>query len=182
MCIPTVFLWLLFIYVEASIRLKEFKASVDLRNMPFHLDLCRPFASHWWVTNLIAPDIVLIFDSLTSSRAEELLNQNKLVLSRDFSIGYPVVTLGFGFKSYVGYRMRMRRQKEVQRENDYYFDFLRMALPPGQLREEAFNAKPSPKPCKSFQCSLQCWLFKSATKYLLSWFFSQMELAVAVAH
>ena len=43
--------------------------------------------------------------------------------------------------------MRMRRQKEVQRENDYYFDFLRMALPPGQLREEAFNAKPSPKPC-----------------------------------
>lgn len=108
-CIPTVFLWLLFIYVEASIRLKEFKASVDLRNMPFHLDLCRPFASH--------------------------------------CIGYPVVTLGFGFKSYVGYRMRMRRQKEVQRENDYYFDFLRMALPPGQLREEAFNAKPSPKPC-----------------------------------
>jgi len=108
-CIPTVFLWLLFIYVEASIRLKEFKASVDIRNMPFHLDLCRPFAAH--------------------------------------CIGYPVVTLGFGFKSYVGYRMRMRRQKEVQRENDYYFDFLRMALPPGQLREEAFNAKPSPKPC-----------------------------------
>ena len=27
------------------------------------------------------------------------------------SIGYPVVTLGFGFKSYVGYRMRQRRQK-----------------------------------------------------------------------
>ena len=72
-------------------------------------------------------------------------------LSPDFSIGYPVVTLGFGFKSYVGYRMRMRRQKEVQRENDYYYDFLRMALPPGHLREEAFNAKPSPKPCKS-QC------------------------------
>ena len=46
-CIPTVFLWLLFIYVEASIRLKEFKASVDIRNMPFHLDLCRPFAAHW---------------------------------------------------------------------------------------------------------------------------------------
>ena len=26
-----------------------------------------------------------------------------------FSIGYPVVTLGFGFKSYVGYRMRQVR-------------------------------------------------------------------------
>ncbi len=63
------------------------------------------------------------------------------------SIGYPVVTLGFGFKSYVGYRMRMRRQRDVQRENDYYYEFLRQALPPGQLREEAFNAKPSPKPC-----------------------------------
>ena len=52
MCIPTVFLWLLFIYVEASIRLKEFKASVDIRNMPFHLDLCRPFAAHWLVVLL----------------------------------------------------------------------------------------------------------------------------------
>merc|ERR1719220_1661611 len=108
-CVPTVFLWLLFVYIEASIRLKEFKAHLDLKHLPFHLDLCRPFAAH--------------------------------------CIGYPVVTLGFGFKSYVGFRMRMRRQKEVQRENDYYFDFLRMALPPGQLREEAFNAKPSPKPC-----------------------------------
>ena len=52
-----------------------------------------------------------------------------------FSIGYPVVTLGFGFKSYVGFRMRLRRQKEVEKENDYYYEFLREALPPG-VREE----------------------------------------------
>ena len=135
-CVPTVFLWLLFVYIEASIRLKEWKAYLDLKHLPFHLDLCRPFAAH--------------------------------------CIGYPVVTLGFGFKSYVGFRMRLRRQKEVhlilffffsilfrfipfysilfqvQKENEYYYEFLREALPPGPVRDEAFNInpQPSPKPCK----------------------------------
>lgn len=42
-CLPTVSLWLLFVYIEASMRLREFKT------MPIHLDLCRPFAAHWWV-------------------------------------------------------------------------------------------------------------------------------------
>jgi hypothetical protein len=67
-------------------------------------------------------------------------------------VGYPVVTLGFGFKSYVGFRMRLRRQKEVQKENEYYYEFLREALPPGPVRDEAFNInpQPSPKPCKYF--------------------------------
>lgn len=41
LCLPTVSLWLLFVYVEASVRLRE------LKNLPFHLDLCRPFAAHW---------------------------------------------------------------------------------------------------------------------------------------
>lgn len=35
-------LWLLFLYIEAAVRLR------DLRHMPFHLDLCRPFAAHWY--------------------------------------------------------------------------------------------------------------------------------------
>lgn len=39
-CLPTICLWVLFIYVEASIRLK------DLKHFPAHLDLCRPFAAH----------------------------------------------------------------------------------------------------------------------------------------
>ena len=30
-----------------------------------------------------------------------------------FSIGYPVVTLGFGFKSYISYRLRLVRAKKV---------------------------------------------------------------------
>lgn len=57
-CAPTIILWVLFVYLEAAVRLR------DVKHMPGHLDLCRPFAAH--------------------------------------CIGYPVVTLGFGFKSYVG--------------------------------------------------------------------------------
>ncbi|XP_076155411.1 macoilin-2 [Alosa pseudoharengus] len=85
-CLPTVSLWILFVYIEAAIRFK------DLKN--FHVDLCRPFAAH--------------------------------------CIGYPVVTLGFGFKSYVSYKMRVRKQKEVQKENEFYMQLLQQALPPEQ--------------------------------------------------
>merc|ERR1719361_1620211 len=107
-CLPTVFLWLLFVYIEAAVRLKEYKLHFDTKNLPFHLDLCRPFAAH--------------------------------------CIGYPVVTLGFGFKSYAGYRIKQRRQKEIQKENETYYSLLREALPPGPAREDAFNPQPSPKP------------------------------------
>ncbi|KAL6439299.1 hypothetical protein ACFW04_003878 [Cataglyphis niger] len=91
-CLPTMMLWLLFLYVEAAVRLR------DLRHMPFHLDLCRPFAAH--------------------------------------CIGYPVVTLGFGFKSYVGYRMRQRKQKDVAKENEFYLQLLQQALP---LEQQAMS-------------------------------------------
>ncbi|XP_043476730.1 macoilin-1 isoform X1 [Leptopilina heterotoma] len=93
-CLPTVMLWLLFLYIEAAVRLR------DLRHMPFHLDLCRPFAAH--------------------------------------CIGYPVVTLGFGFKSYVGYRMRQRKQKDVAKENDFYVQLLQQALP---VEQQAANIR-----------------------------------------
>lgn len=83
-CLPTIILWLLFVWMEAKIRWK------DNRNMP-HLDLCRPFAAH--------------------------------------CIGYPVVTLGFGFKSYIGYRIRLRKQKEIAKENEFYMQLLQQALP-----------------------------------------------------
>ncbi|XP_055383322.1 macoilin-2 [Condylostylus longicornis] len=83
-CLPTIILWMLFVYLEAGIRWK------DSRHMP-HLDLCRPFAAH--------------------------------------CIGYPVVTLGFGFKSYIGYRMRQRKQREVAKENEFYMQLLQQALP-----------------------------------------------------
>uniref|UniRef100_A0A336LT64 Macoilin n=1 Tax=Culicoides sonorensis TaxID=179676 RepID=A0A336LT64_CULSO len=83
-CLPTIVLWVIFVYLEAAVRWK------DNRSMP-HLDLCRPFAAH--------------------------------------CIGYPVVTLGFGFKSYVGYRIRQRKQREVAKENDFYMQLLQQALP-----------------------------------------------------
>lgn len=40
-CLPTVSLWILFVYIEAAIRFKDLKH--------FHVDLCRPFAAHWYV-------------------------------------------------------------------------------------------------------------------------------------
>lgn len=89
-CLPTISLWLLFVYVETSLRLR------DLKCFPFHVDLCRPFAVH--------------------------------------CIGYPMVTLGFGFKSYVSYKLRLRKQKEVQKENEFYFQLLQQALPADQIQ------------------------------------------------
>jgi len=76
-CLQTFTVWLIFVYVEATVRLKE------LKNMPSHLDLCRPMAGH--------------------------------------CIGYPFVTLGFGFKKYLNYKIMLRRQKEVQAENELTF-------------------------------------------------------------
>ncbi|KAK6168659.1 hypothetical protein SNE40_019851 [Patella caerulea] len=96
-CLPTVSLWLLFVYIEASVRLRE------LKSLPFNLDLCRPFAAH--------------------------------------CIGYPVVTLGFGFKSYISYRLRLRRQKVVQKENDFYTQLLSQSLP----LELQYNTALTPK-------------------------------------
>nr|CAH7763383.1 unnamed protein product [Callosobruchus chinensis] len=94
-CLPTVILWVLFVYLEAAVRLR------DVKHMPGHLDLCRPFAAH--------------------------------------CIGYPVVTLGFGFKSYIGYRMRQRKQQHVAKENQFYMQLMQQALP-------AEAVKPPPPP------------------------------------
>lgn len=84
-CAPTIVLWMLFVYLEAAVRLR------DVKHMPGHLDLCRPFAAH--------------------------------------CIGYPVVTLGFGFKSYIGFRMRQRKQRDVAKENEFYLQLMQQALP-----------------------------------------------------
>ena len=45
---------------------------------------------------------------------------------------------------------RIRKQKEIQKSNEYYFEFLREALPPGQARDDAFNPHPSPKTRKGW--------------------------------
>ena len=57
-------------------------------------------------------------------------------------IGYPVVTLGFGFKSYIGYRIRQRKQKEIAKENEFYMQLLQQALP--QEDVEKIQEQPEP--------------------------------------
>ncbi|XP_059057807.1 macoilin [Achroia grisella] len=48
-------------------------------------------------------------------------------------VGYPAVTLGFSVKSYVGRRLRLRTQRHVRRQNDFYFQLMRDALPESAL-------------------------------------------------
>ncbi|CAF4222391.1 unnamed protein product [Rotaria sp. Silwood2] len=80
-CLGTVVLWVLFVWLEASVRLREIKT----------IDLCRPFAAH--------------------------------------CIGYPMVTLGFGFKTYLAYKWRLRKQREVRKINESYVQLVNQALP-----------------------------------------------------
>lgn len=58
------------------------------------------------------------------------------------SIGYPVVTLGFGVKSYVGYRIRHRKQREVAKENEFYMQLLQLALPNDELLHAQMKQAP----------------------------------------
>ena len=53
-CLSTISLWLLFVYIEASIRLKE------LKSLPFHLDLCRPFAAHWYARFFVSFHVLFV--------------------------------------------------------------------------------------------------------------------------
>ncbi|CAF1527298.1 unnamed protein product [Adineta steineri] len=80
-CLGTVVLWVLFVWLEASVRLREIKT----------IDLCRPFAAH--------------------------------------CIGYPMVTLGFGFKTYLAYKWRLRKQRDVRKINESYIQLINQALP-----------------------------------------------------
>ncbi|KAJ0174844.1 hypothetical protein K1T71_009952 [Dendrolimus kikuchii] len=50
-------------------------------------------------------------------------------------VGYPVVTLGFGVKSYVHHRLRLRTQRRVRIENEFYFQLMRDALPESALEQ-----------------------------------------------
>jgi len=97
-CLPTVLLWLIFLYIEVAVRLR------DLKSFPFQLDLCRPFAAH--------------------------------------CIGYPVITMGFSFKSCISYRFHVRKQREVEKANSFYFDLLDQALPSDVVQNNRLRALP----------------------------------------
>lgn len=69
-----------------------------------------------------------------------------LDLCRPFAahcIGYPVVTLGFGFKSYIGYRIRQRKQKEIAKENEFYMQLLHQALPQEDVDKSQEQIEPT---------------------------------------
>lgn len=51
-----------------------------------------------------------------------------------------MTTLGFGFKSYVGYRIRQRKQREVAKENEFYMQLLQQALPQEDASDDATQA------------------------------------------
>lgn len=90
-------------------------------------------------------------------------NLPHLDLCRPFAahcIGYPMVTLGFGFKSYIGYRIRQRKQREVAKENEFYMQLLQQALPQEEMEKseeqtelsDSLNASSSSIPlCKNTQ-------------------------------
>lgn len=46
LCIISASMCLFYIYIEAAVRFR------DIKTLPFTLDLCRPFAAHWYTSNL----------------------------------------------------------------------------------------------------------------------------------
>lgn len=76
-------------------------------------------------------------------------NLPHLDLCRPFAahcIGYPMVTLGFGFKSYIGYRIRQRKQREVAKENEFYMQLLQQALPQEEMEKSEEQTELSDSP------------------------------------
>jgi len=66
-----------------------------------------------------------------------------LDLCRPFAahcIGYPMVSLGYGFKSYVGCRIKQYKQEDVSKENDFYHQLISYALP-SDLRQKQTSDK-----------------------------------------
>lgn len=69
--------------------------------------------------------------------------------------------MGFGFKSYVSYKMRLRKQKEVQKENEFYMQLLQQALPPEQQmlqRQEREAEEGKIQTCTHAEILLCPWL------------------------
>ncbi|CAH0400738.1 unnamed protein product [Chilo suppressalis] len=67
-------------------------------------------------------------------------------------VGYPAVTLGFGVKSYVGHRLRLRRQRQVRADNEFYFQLMRDALPESALEQHQQSQQPAKEPERSIEC------------------------------
>ena len=64
-----------------------------------------------------------------------------LLLTKYFySVGHPFVSLGLGFKSYIQYKMRIKTQKHVEKENNFYYELLKGALPQPEPQQLAIQS------------------------------------------
>ncbi|KAF7637489.1 hypothetical protein Mgra_00003004 [Meloidogyne graminicola] len=117
-CLPSIFLWALFIIFEYSVRYRFDNATWYLTRTS-------------WVTAGLFPSTA---DSVSvgSPSSSASSTSPRLELYRPFAahcIGFPVVTLGFRVKSFFSnWRMRIRRD-EVRRQNEFYERILADALP-----------------------------------------------------
>ncbi|KAL3077005.1 hypothetical protein niasHT_035839 [Heterodera trifolii] len=120
-CLPSLFLWALFIVFEYSVRYRFDNATWYLTRTS-------------WITAGLFPstaDSVSIGLSANSSSSSST-SSTRLELYRPFAahcIGFPVVTLGFRVKSFFSnWRMRVRRE-EVKRQNEFFERLLADAIP-----------------------------------------------------
>ncbi|KAI3413743.1 Transmembrane protein 57 [Globodera pallida] len=121
-CLPSLFLWALFIVFEYSVRYRFDNATWYLTRTS-------------WITAGLFPstaDSVSIGLSGGSSSSSASPSSTRLELYRPFAahcIGFPVVTLGFRVKSFFSnWRMRIRRE-EVMRQNEFFERLLADAIP-----------------------------------------------------
>eukprot|EP00794_Sanderia_malayensis_P001467 gene1467-1622_t len=67
--------------------------------------------------------------TLDASKLRRPIRRSRITDSVHGSIGYPMVSLGYGFKSYVGCRIKQYKQEDVSKENDFYHQLISYALP-----------------------------------------------------
>ncbi|PSN57045.1 Macoilin, partial [Blattella germanica] len=154
-CLPTIILWLLFVYIEAAIRLR------DLRHLPFHLDLCRPFAAHW--VNPIMRTYKKVLGP--TRKSVKSVQSGKLSIRKaSEQYGIPYTTLNDKLKNRYKCKIggqpalntteekNLRKQKDVSKENEFYMQLLQQALPleqqqtqqplPQQQQQTCHNTSP----------------------------------------
>uniref|UniRef100_A0A4W4GI57 Macoilin 1a n=1 Tax=Electrophorus electricus TaxID=8005 RepID=A0A4W4GI57_ELEEL len=126
--------WLFIRSVYDSFRYQGLAFSVFFVCVAFTSDIiCLLFIPMQWLFFAASTYVWVQYVWHTGKQWGYLFSESLMHLSLSHgSIGYPVVTLGFGFKSYVSYKMRLRKQKEVQKENEFYMQLLQQALPPEQ--------------------------------------------------
>ncbi|XP_061719315.1 uncharacterized protein LOC133526639 [Cydia pomonella] len=68
-------------------------------------------------------------------RSERTVNMELTRPLAAHCVGYPAVTLGAGVKAHIARRLRLRRQRQVRQENEFYFQLMRDALPESALEQ-----------------------------------------------